>query len=215
MFELPESQLEFICQRPDQDTKLPALLVPSSINPCHSCTSFGNHFNFWIKYKLFMMDVRMSWSFLDQLFVVKVFCPNSNPTSENRAAAWVAASLSPLYTDPDPQDRESLHPLQECPHLTRHQRTLWGRHHQDLDLSRFLCLPWSMSTLFTSIFLILWIVERPQWTVGMDKKMSTITAENKENERVFPQSTLVNMMIWMAQDSTLTSNFLITHSKHK
>ena len=50
----------------------------------------------------------------------------------------------------------------------------------------------------------------------MDKKMSTITAENKENERVFPQSTLVNiMMIWMAQDSTLTSNFLITHRKHK
>ena len=68
---------------------------------------------------------------------------------------------------------------------------------------------------FTNIFLILWIVERPQWTVGMDKRMSTITAENKENEKVFPQSTLVNMMIWMAQDSTLTSNFLITHSKHK
>ena len=185
-----------------------APLVPSSIKPCHSCTSFGNHFNFLIKYKLLMMDVRTSWSFLDQLFVVKVFYP-INPTSENRAAAWAAASPTPLYTDPDPQDRGSLH-------HTRHQRTLWGRHHQRQDLSRFLCLPWSKSTIiYKHIFLLLLIVERQQWTLGMDKKTSTITAGNKENEKVFPQSILVDMMmIWMAQDSTKT-NYLITHCNHK
>ena len=46
--------------------------------------------------------------------------------------------------------------------------------------------------------------------------MSTIIAGNKENEKVFPQSILVDMMImiWMAQDSTKT-NSLITHSNHK
>ena len=49
----------------------------------------------------------------------------------------------------------------------------------------------------------------------MDKKTSTITAGNKENEKVFPQSILVDMMmIWMAQDSTKT-NYLITHCNHK
>ena len=53
---------------------------------------------------------------------------------------------------------------------------------------------------------------RPQWTVGTGKKLSTITerrVENKENERVSLQSTLVKRLLG---GSIHTNNFLISHN---
>ena len=96
-------------------------------------------FKLLIKYKLLMIDVWISFRrpSLCQAFCCQVFY-HINLTLEDKV---LAANPTPPYIDPDP--RGSLHLLQENQHCTLHRTPLRRRHHQDLGLSRLLCLPWS------------------------------------------------------------------------